>query len=164
MDRKFEKIAAWGIGVGAAALVLMVVLVALEIFVRKILNSSIYISIEYTGYALAAMMALGLAAVTQQKRHLTVDVLIERLPHRWRRGMDLAFSLLLFCIYSVFLTLICLRLFHQSLTLDIHSSTVAHTPMWVPQAILALGCGLLNLQLIADIIRWFRTGTQAASQ
>ncbi len=152
----FERIDRFGVFIGVVSLLFMLLLISIEVFVRKILNSSIYISIEYTGYSLAMVTIFGLASVTKANRHLAVDVLIALLKPKWRRAFDLVFSLLLFLIYSVGLTYIWYGHFHQALMLGSRSSDISHTPLWIPQIVLLLGFIMLNIQLVMKIIGWFR--------
>jgi TRAP-type C4-dicarboxylate transport system permease small subunit len=68
--------------VGAASLTAMMFLTASDVALRYFLNKPISGAFDLTEYMMAIVFALGLPYCTVQKRHVKVDILMERLPER----------------------------------------------------------------------------------
>jgi len=97
----------------------------------------------YAGYAIAAALFLALPGTLQRDEHIRVTLLLQRLPARWRAGLEwwcLGAGLLL----TAFLAWYAARLVWVSHgTHDVSQGSDA-TPLWLPQIAMALGClGLL---------------------
>lgn len=145
---KIEKVF---IFIGAITLLFMTALIVGEIIARKFFKTSIFITLEYSGYGLAIIMMLSLASVTRKKGHLTVEFLVNMLPSGMRRWIDLIFSVILFFIYNVVITYVCYRLFSQSFVLHSISQDASRTPLWIPQIILFVGIVVTDLQLLHNL-------------
>ena len=86
----------------AAALVSMIVLITLQVILRRLFNSPIDYTDEVSGYLLVGVTLLGLAYAMEKGDHIRVDMGLERLPPavlRWLRIgwciVGIAFSALL---------------------------------------------------------------------
>lgn len=154
-DQVVSKIVSYGVAFASVALIAMFVLIMSEIIARKVFNTSIYVSLEYTGYGLAIVIMFVLADLLKRRQHLAVGVIKDRLPRRIRGGAELTFSLVIFLLYCGFLTYLCFRLAKESYDLHIFSVSAARTPLWIPESLLVLGLVILLIALIAEIIKWF---------
>jgi TRAP-type C4-dicarboxylate transport system permease small subunit len=139
--------------VGSITLLGMVGLIFADIVSRKLLKTSLHISMEYSEYGLAFITMLSLSSVTRMKEHLQVKVLIERLGKPARRVAHFFVSLLLLLLYNLFITYMCYRLFTESLTLGSKSQTISHTPLWIPQIVLFIGIVVTDIRLLIELIK-----------
>jgi len=147
-----EKIEKIFIFIGAITLILMAALVFGEVVARKFFYTSLFITMEYSGYGLAIVTMLSLATVARKNTHLNVEFLRGMLPVGIRRRIDLIFSVILFFIYNLVITYVCYRLFWQSFILHSVSQDSSRTPLWIPQIILFVGIVLTDLQLMHNLI------------
>jgi TRAP-type C4-dicarboxylate transport system permease small subunit len=121
----------------AACMVLLAVMVVLGI-VSRLAHFNLPGIDAYAGYLMAGAGFLALAHTFTRGEHIRVTLLIQKLPTRWARGLEiwslLAASLLsgLFAAYSI-------RLVWQSRSFHDISTGIDATPLWIPQMLMALG-------------------------
>jgi TRAP-type C4-dicarboxylate transport system permease small subunit len=105
----------------------------------------------YAGYAIAAALFLALPATLQRGEHIRVGLLLQRLPPRWRAGLEW------WCLgagvaLTAFLAWYAARLVWVSqATRDISQGSDA-TPLWLPQIAMALGCLGLTLAFVEALV------------
>jgi TRAP-type C4-dicarboxylate transport system permease small subunit len=116
----------------------------------------------YAGYCMAAAGFLALAHTLKRGEHIRVTFLLERFGGRLRRPLEIwchlagAFLCGVLAFYSA-------RLVWQSYDFhDISQGTDA-TPMWIPQIGMALGCLVLMLAMVDDLVRVLRGKALAAA-
>lgn len=110
----------------------------------------------YAGYAIAAALFLALPETLRRGDHIRVTLLLQRLPERGRRLLELwgaGAGLAL----SAFLAWYACRLVWVSFTTHDVSPSSDATPMWLPQITMALGCIGLAVAM-ADVLVCQLTG------
>ena len=134
----------------AAALVSMIVLITLQVILRRLFNSPIAYTDEVSGYLLVGVTLLGLAYAMEKGDHIRVDMGLERLPPavlRWLRIgwciVGIAFSALLAFETGAY-ALESARM--GSVSID--SQTLV-API---QALLPVGFALLALELVTQLL------------
>lgn len=65
----------------------VLVLAFAQVFFRYVLNQSLSWSEELTRYLFVWLVFVTAGLVTETRQHIVVDIAIERLPARWRRGV-----------------------------------------------------------------------------
>jgi TRAP-type C4-dicarboxylate transport system permease small subunit len=128
----------------------MVLLILAEVILRNFLGSSTEVSGEYSGYALAAMIYLGMGFSFREDAHIRITFVRERL------GAMGAFVLEIGCLVFVMILsgLSCVfiwELVHTSKARNLTAYTPAETPLYIPQAIVLVGMALLTLQILARL-------------
>ncbi len=93
----------------------------------------------YAGYSIAAALFLALPETLRRGEHIRVTLLMQRLPERARRGLELAglsvgFGLALYLAWFA-----CRLVWVSYVTHDVSQGADA-TPLWIPQLTMALGC------------------------
>jgi TRAP-type C4-dicarboxylate transport system permease small subunit len=123
-----------------------------DIVGRNALGVSSAATVEITGYMLACGIAWGLAHTLACRAHIRVDVLVTRLPVRWRAPLHL-FSLLLLTVFALFTAWAAWELVDESALFDAHDNSALRVPLVIPQGIWAVGlsafvlmCGVLLLE------------------
>lgn len=106
---------------------------------------------EIAGYCLAASSFLGLAATYRLGEHIRVSLLIDRVPHPWRRAVELwcllaaTFLVLYFAWYAI-------DMVWWSYLLNDVSQGLLPIPLWIPQSGIALGLAVMAVALIDDLV------------
>ena len=139
-------------GVFASMLVASAILVVCQMVVwRYFLNASTVWQTDYVTFALVAATLIGSPYVLLLKGHVNVDLLPHYLPHRARVVLAL-----LACVgglaFAGVLAWTGYELFYDALEGNWKTETVWELPLWIPYISIPIGCGLLALQYVADII------------
>lgn len=128
---------------------LMMLLILFEVFMRYVVHRPPTIADEFSGYMLVAISFLSSAYVWKERGHVRVTALVERLPRRaasWLRVTGLGISL-------GFVLLLCLSSYgyiSSSFKLHLHSGTLYHVPLQGPQILVAIGFLLLLFLLAVE--------------
>jgi TRAP-type transport system small permease protein len=144
-----------------AALLVMLVLVAVDIVTRSLLNFSFEVSDEVGGYMLVVICFLSLSACQVNGSFHQVEFVQARLSPRGRSLSQLIFGVLSLAA--------CLLLAWQFIRLEMSSwrfgdvaPTYLATPLWLARLPMALGtialCFSLLRSIIAEAKRWRRLG------
>lgn len=155
-ERIVDRIIQACIGVTMVAIVLMMAMMTAESVLRSFFNFSLMIADEFAGYFLMVAVFMGVGYCMRSHSLLRVTILYDRLPIRWRTGMQVLFDVL-----SLAFTLIVM---HQVVRVVINSYvggtlsiSQAEIPVWIPQTIMPIGTFILILALVAEIARNART-------
>jgi TRAP-type C4-dicarboxylate transport system permease small subunit len=138
VSRTFEWIA-------EAALVVLLLLVAHEVFLRYVLNAPTQYSVEFSEYLLVLLTFFSIAYVLKRDRHVRVTFVREMLPPRARAAADLAAYLLLVG-YCAILVVYGGQMSVTALLGDDRSSSLVSFPLFIPYAFIPLGALALALQ------------------
>ncbi len=131
---------------------LMVVLILYEVFMRYVVHQSPMLADEFSAYMLVSISYLGAAYTFREKGHVRITALVSRLPTRlsnWLRVTTLIIGL----VFSIVLTKSSYDLMAFSFKLRMASSTWLTFPLQVPQMTLAIGFTILSLLLIVEIAK-----------
>ncbi len=129
-----------------------------DIIGRNALGVSSAATVEITGYMLACGIAWGLAHTLACRAHIRVDVLVTRLPLRWRAPLHLL-SLVLLAGFAVFVAWAAWQLVDESALFDAHDNSALRIPLIIPQGIWAVGisafvlmCAVLLLESLLALL------------
>lgn len=146
---------AWAAGWNYIACALFI---TADIIGRNALGVSSAATVEVTGYMLACGIAWGLAHALACRAHIRVDVLVTRLPRRWRAPLHL-FALILLTGFAGFIAWAAWGLVDESALFDAHDNSALRVPLIIPQGIWAVGisafllmCGVLLLESLAALL------------
>ena len=139
-----------GIG-GAMFIFLMTLLITVDVIGRAF-GMPTYIAIEMSGYMLIGIVFLGLAYTQRKGRHIKIIMLTERLSPRKRQVLEIValtvgLAFIGWFTWSTFGPVI------QNYVLKTTSLTVVHTPLWIPYGFVAVGLGMLAIELLVELIK-----------
>ncbi len=133
-------------------LVLLMLLVLAEVFMRYAVGQPLGIADEFGAYILVAAAYIGGAYTFKQRGHVRITALVDRLPQKVSSWFKLTTLILAFgCSFA--LSLAGYKYLKFSLKLGMRSSTWVHTPLQLPHLTVAIGFSLLSLMLIVEIAR-----------
>jgi TRAP-type C4-dicarboxylate transport system permease small subunit len=129
-----------------------------DIVGRNAFGVSSAATVEITGYMLACGIAWGLAHTLACRAHIRVDVLLMRLPTRFRAPLHV-FSLLLLMGFALFVAWAAWELVDESALFNAHDNSALRVPLVIPQGIWAVGlsafvlmCGVLLLESLLALL------------
>ncbi|MGQ9748600.1 TRAP transporter small permease subunit [Desulfosoma sp.] len=146
--RSANKVSEWAALISSAAMLLIVLLILLEVFVRSIYDTSTMITDEYSAYFYVVLVFFGLGYTLATDGHIRVKILLSRLNERGQALVDLCATTLALGLTG-FALKFSLSLVREAYELRMVSETPAQTPMWIPQAAIPLGLVLFMGQLLA---------------
>lgn len=152
LAKGIDRISQWAAYAACICLCLLVLVLCIEIIARGSASESPLSTWEYAGYLQASLVLLGASYTLKTGGHIRVNLLLAKLGVRGRRMLDVFCSLLGLAVIAV----ICwafFDLFWTSVQTGRRSYFASATPLWIPQAVLVLGSGLLALQFAARVLK-----------
>lgn len=137
--------------IAAVMLLLAVVFVCEMVFVRYVLNHSVYWQTEFVTYVLIASTLIGSPYVLQVGGHVRVDLLPLMVAERARFGLALVAYLVGF-VFALLMAVYGYEYWHLALSRNWDSGTMWGIPLWIPLLALPVGMGMLSLQYVASIL------------
>ncbi len=137
--------------VAALGMAGMFLLMIAEIFTRGVLGFSLGVTWELSGYLMGLVVFLGSARALRAGSHVRIMLLLETLPKRYTKWIDVLATALGALIVGYIVKALHL-LAMTSYTRGTVSSTPEQFPLFVPQALLCLGATMLLLQLLARLV------------
>jgi TRAP-type C4-dicarboxylate transport system permease small subunit len=138
-------------GLAGAGMALLFLLMIAEVFYRNITGRSLGFTWELSGYLFGAIIFLGSAWTLRCGGQIRIRFMLDILPPRWARLLDL-----LACLCGLFIAgYLCYALCGytmQAWSRDIVSGTPEKIPLVYPRALLTLGSAMLCLQILAQAV------------
>jgi len=146
-DDLLGRIERW---VVAFAIAFAAVLVFAAVLLRYGIGYSVSAFDELIRYAIVLATFVGASRLLHQGGHVKVDVLLINLGPKWRDGVQLAAYAIgaVYCLVLVYLGLV---LIDQTMTTGMRSMSNLRIPMWIPQAAVPLGAGLLFIRFVQKV-------------
>ena len=142
------------------ALVMMTILVFLQVVLRYIFNSGIMWSEEVSRYLFVWVSWLGLSLGARENQHIKVEMIVNKLKGNKLLIVTVLSDLIVLAI-NLFVVYEGIRLMNMTL-LTHKKSALLHCTMAIFQAAIPVGCGLMCLRNLEDIVRTYqqyRNGT-----
>jgi len=159
---KLSQIASWCAGL---LLLLVSIMIAVEVVLRKAFAISIGGADELSSYALAISCTWGFSYALFRKSHIRIDVLYNHLPGYGRFTLDILANVLLLT-YIAMLSYFAFIVAHTSIEKHSTANTPLATPLWIPQSLwlaglIWFGCSIL-LIIIGTIYYNFKNDPESA--
>lgn len=136
----------------AASLALLALVILAEVASIAVLGTSLTFTWEYGSFLMAFTFFLGLGHTLRTGGHVRVSLVSEYIGATAAHRLDIAataFALLVAGYLTRALALLAWSSYRDAAL----TFTVTGTPLVVPQAVLAVGAGMLALQLFARLLR-----------
>jgi len=150
-----------GVLSGFATLIVIIVVVV-DVAGRFLFNAPLHGGTEMSELLLVALVFLGLAGAQQNRQNYAIDVVTRHLPDSLQNALELGgyiFCLVLSLGLAWFSSKQAISSFERG---EAGFGLIAFA-IWPARTLLALGCWLLALQFVCDIVR-FITGNQRAAR
>ena len=139
---------------GVAVLALMMLLTATDVCLRYIFNSPITGAYELTEFLMAIVVAFGLAYTAIKKEHISIDLVISRLPQRTQTVINSTTCFFSVCVFA----LITWRsiLYAEKLRIGEYASQSLLIPVYPFVYVVAFGSAVFCLVLLCDLRGYLR--------
>lgn len=127
-----------------------VVLLFLQVIMRYIFKNSISWSEEFARYLFLWMIWVGASLATKESRHLKAEFLENLIPKKVMDFISIS-ALLLWLMFSLWLSYSSFFL-TKDIYLSHQKSSAMQLPMFIPYASVPVGCTLMSIRLIQNII------------
>jgi TRAP-type C4-dicarboxylate transport system permease small subunit len=153
--RAIEKLS-YGTGyAGGLVLLAIIVLTMVEVVSRYVLKNPLILSDELGGYAMVAVSFLGLAFCAQEKGHIRITFIVERLDSKTTGHIRIA-SLLLGLAFISVAAWVSWSFLADSFTRNMRSNSMLMTPLKWPQMAIPVGFTLFSLILLGQLVKAFQ--------
>ncbi len=136
---------------GAAALFVMMLLTAADVTGRYLFNKPILGAFEITEFLVLILIFSFLAPTQAHKTHVSVDLLLGRLPKRWQKIIGIFNHIVCLVLMGLFVWMSTLRAFE--LKQFVEASPNLGIPKYPFAFFVVVGCAVLGLEYIRDLIR-----------
>lgn len=147
---RLDRISAWVARVAAQFAVVVLacttLLILTEIVLRSFFATSTNITEEYVGYGLGTMVFLGLGHAVRTGSLVRVDIVLGRLGPGARRVMEVLTCLVAFTVMAFVVYYMSIRV-GRDFSRGTISTTLAATPIWIPNAVVLTGMLVFLLQV-----------------
>jgi TRAP-type C4-dicarboxylate transport system permease small subunit len=123
--------------------------------IMRFFGTSLPGGIEIATFALVGASFLALAHTFRHNVHIRVTMVIGRIDPRRRRYFEI-WSLAVSLAVSVWLTFYSIGMTWDAYEFGDKSDGLLSIPLWIPQAMMLFGIGLLALSLIEELIKVLR--------
>jgi TRAP-type C4-dicarboxylate transport system permease small subunit len=123
--------------------------------IMRFFGTSLPGGIEIATFALVGASFLALAHTFRHNVHIRVTMVIGRIDPRRRRYFEI-WSLAVSLAVSVWFTFYCIGMTWDAYEFGDKSDGLLSIPLWIPQAMMLFGIGLLALSLIEELIKVLR--------
>lgn len=145
-----------------AEIVTLVLVAAMiyEVVARYLFNAPTLWAFDISYMCTGTLFVLGAAYALKEDAHVRIDFLAQRIPRRWRQGIEgLIFLLLLTPIFSALTWFAIGRAFRAWRTAEVEMVSPWAPLMWPFYALLAVGLAALTLQIAVQGLRAFHGRT-----
>jgi TRAP-type C4-dicarboxylate transport system permease small subunit len=141
--------------IGSGLVPIMVFMVAVEVFMRYVLQNPPMVADEFSAYMLVALSYLGLAVTWRRGGHVRITLLVSRLPVKLAGWLRLVVLIIIF-IFMVVITHSAFSMVVYAYEINLRSDTWLTFPLIWPQLTVFIGFLILTLILPADIVKVYR--------
>lgn len=151
LDRAVQAMTTFVTAVAGLFILITALIITYEVVMRSVFNAPTEWVIEISVYLIIVAGFLGLAVTYAEDKHIKVDLLTIKLPAKLNKYLGLLVN-----IIALVFGLICLieswDMAATSFAIDRTAASSIRMPLWIPQAALPIGFGLLLLQIIRKIL------------
>ncbi len=101
MERLSARINLWLQRISGVVLVAIMMITVVDVVSRWLLNQPVEGTVELTGLAMVVIVFLALGGAEHHGGHISIDLVFERLPKRWRRALQIFVGLVSFLLLMV---------------------------------------------------------------
>ncbi|MBX3576164.1 MAG: TRAP transporter small permease [Rhizobiaceae bacterium] len=155
IERLLDTVARWSVRVSSLALYVITAMIAYEIVLRNLFNTSSGFSTEYSAYLLVFLVFFALPETQRTGAMIYMEFVYDRLPPRIGRAANI-FRYMLSLAYAAAITYYVFDFTSSTCSLGQKSLYATQTPLCVPQSVMVVGLALFTVELLRGTINAFR--------
>jgi len=140
--------------ISGGIVLLVTLLISLDVILRYIFRASIPASVEFTQVLMVLLVYLALGKAQEAKQHIRVEFLMEKLSPGMRRYWEIVVHFFAL-VFIVILFWESIGLFVDSVSVMEYYGGAVRVPIYPARGAILVGCGLMILQLVRDLIDLF---------
>ena len=152
LSEKIQKVSMFLGYFSGVFVLLMVACIIYDVVMRHVFNDPTIWADEYSCYLLIGITFLGAAYTLVIDGHIRVETLVDRLPKKMRAWVDFIADILGFGFLIIFGWYAFGLAWDSYIDVNL-ASTLARTPLFIPQLSVALGLAWLCIQMLAIILQ-----------
>lgn len=139
--------------IAGTTMLLGVALIIIEIVLRKVFDSTIYITEEYIAYFLVSISFFSLAYTLKEDGHIRVNFLFNVIKEPKKRIVMDVYSFIVGLIVFSIITIVTANFFWDSVLMKTQSLQISRTYLAIPQSTIPIGSLIITLQFAAEICK-----------
>jgi len=122
-----------------------------DVCMRYLFNKPSIWVVEVSGFMLAAVACLGACYTLKLRRHVAVDLLVDRLPPEIKERLGIATSIIAL-LTSILLCILSFNLWHEAFTTGERTWTTLRAPLGFLYSYFFIGMLVLSVQYLVNIV------------
>ncbi|MBC7802732.1 MAG: TRAP transporter small permease [Candidatus Parcubacteria bacterium] len=131
--------------------VLCAFFVTFDVLARRFFGFSSQSTTELSGYMLGVGIAWGLAGALEARTHVRIDILIQKVPPRWRGYLHWV-ALATLAVFAGFLAYGAWHTTLESWDFKATDNSLLKTPLVIPQGLWLLGIGVFGVMAVLRVL------------
>lgn len=133
------------------AFIVCAIFITADVLLRNFAGVSSSATTEITGYILAFGIAWGLAHTLAMRAHIRVDVLVNKLPLRWRQYLH-TIALVILTALACFFAWCAWSVVQESILFNAKDTSALSIPLVIPQSLWAFGVSMLAVMAVTLLL------------
>jgi TRAP-type C4-dicarboxylate transport system permease small subunit len=133
-------------------MILIVLLILVEIFLRTFFKTSTLIADEYSAYFFVVVVMLGIPYTLRENGHIRISLVTSRLPEKIRKFFEIL-AILIALFLCIFICYHAILMVYDAYSLEMTADSIAETPIYIPQLVIPIGFILFALQFISELLK-----------
>ena len=151
VNRVIDVLARWMNRCAGWLFVLCALFITFDVLARKFLGFSSQSTTELSGYMLGVGIAWGLAGALDARTHVRIDILIQKIPPRYR-GYLHWLALASLAVFAGFLLYGAWHTTMESWDFRATDNSLLKTPLIIPQGLWLTGIGVFGLMTVLRVL------------
>ena len=150
-NRLIDVLARWMSRCAGWLFVLCALFITFDVLARKFLGFSSQSTTELSGYMLGVGIAWGLAGALDARTHVRIDILIQKIPARYRGWLHWV-ALASLAVFAGFLAYGAWRTTMESWDFKATDNSLLKTPLIIPQGLWLIGIGVFGAMAVLRVL------------
>ena len=150
-NRTIDVLARWMNRCAGWMFVICAFFITFDVLARKFLGFSSQSTTELSGYFLGVGIAWGLAGALEARTHVRIDILIQKVPPKFRGYLHWV-AIALLAVFAGFLVYGAWHTTMESWDFKATDNSLLKTPLIIPQGLWLIGIGVFGVMAVLRVV------------